>query len=408
MAGSIRQRPDRGPDAWELRIFLGRDELGRVRHRSVTLHGSKRAAERELARLVAEHDLAPEPPPPPAPWGPRTTINDAIAGWRDNGWQDLSPSTVRGYEGVWRRHVRDSIGRRQIATLTTYEVEQFLRELKAKGMGRTTVRLTRALLHRSCRLARKWSGNTLSNPVNGAELPQWRSRERPAPVRAPEVSEVLTLLEAAKGADPRVGTLIRLVAATGMRRGEACALRWDDVDFEARTIRLDEGVVSADGTAVAREPKTAASVRGLVIDPDTLDAIAALRRVQDDLAEACGLPLAPSAFVFSFDADGTNPPNPDTMSHAFARVRDAAGVAADIHLHSLRHFHSTVLDSVVSEAQKQLRLGWSTVHMARHYTDRVLDEDARAAEYVGQVLASDDSPLPQRGQRAGSAKDVSV
>lgn len=132
-------------------------------------------------------------------------------------------------------------------------MERFLRELKAKGVGRTTVRLTRALLHCSCRLARKWSGNSLPNPVNGAELPQWRRHERPAPVRAPEVDEVRALLDAAKHADPRVGTLIRLVAATGVRRGEACAVRWDDIDFAAGTVLIDEGVVSARGTAVARE-----------------------------------------------------------------------------------------------------------------------------------------------------------
>ena len=45
-----------------------------------------------------------------------------------------------------------------------------------------------------------------------------------------------------------------------------------------------------------------------------------------------------------------------------------------------------MLDPVISEAQKQTRLGWSTVHMARHYTDGVEAEDRRAAEYLGDLL----------------------
>ena len=65
------------------------------------------------------------------------------------------------------------------------------------------------------------------------------------------------------------------------------------------------------------------------------------------------------------------------MSHTFATVRSKAKVAADVHMHSLRHFHATVLDPVISEAQKQTRLGWSTVKMARHYTDSVPEEDRR-------------------------------
>ena len=65
------------------------------------------------------------------------------------------------------------------------------------------------------------------------------------------------------------------------------------------------------------------------------------------------------------------PPHPDALSHTFASIRTKAKVAPDIHMHSLRHFHATVLDPVISEAQKQARLGWSTVKMARHYTDSV-------------------------------------
>lgn len=44
---------------------------------------------------------------------------------------------------------------------------------------------------------------------------------------------------------------------------------------------------------------------------------------------------------------------------------------------------------MISEAQKQTRLGWSTVQMARHYTGGVPEEDRRAAEHVGALLDRD-------------------
>jgi hypothetical protein len=109
---------ERKPGVWELRVFVGRDASGKVRHRNATFHGTKRAAERELTRLIAEEEATGttrQQPVGRAPqWGPLTTVNDAIEGWKRTGWDDLSPSTVRRYEGVWRRHVRDSIGQRRI------------------------------------------------------------------------------------------------------------------------------------------------------------------------------------------------------------------------------------------------------------------------------------------------------
>lgn len=74
------------------------------------------------------------------------------------------------------------------------------------------------------------------------------------------------------------------------------------------------------------------------------------------------------------------------MSHAFAEVRDAAGVAVDVHLHSLRHFHATALDPVISEAQKRSRLGWATVQMSGTTQTVCPAEDRRAAEHIGRVL----------------------
>jgi integrase len=109
----------------------------------------------------------------------------------------------------------------------------------------------------------------------------------------------------------------------------------------------------------------------------------------------CETELSDESFAFSFEPGGKTPPYPDVMSHAFASLRKRAKVASDIHLHSLRHFQATVLDSVVSERQKQARLGWATVHMARHYTDALSEEDQKAAEFVGRLL---DDARPQVGQ----------
>jgi integrase len=294
--------------------------------------------------------------------------------------------------------VRDTIGRKKIATLSPYEVELYFRKLKAAGLGASTIRLVRALLHRACRLARKWSGNRLPNPISDTELPTFAPHELPVPVRAPAPDEVLALLREAQAVDVRVATILRLCAASGMRRGEACGLRWKDIDEAANLVTIDEGVVVDTGTTVARTTKTQASKRKVAVDPVTMAAIADVRRAQAELALACGRSLSDDAFVFSFDAGGTVPPNPDNITHAFAKIRRRAGVAKDVHLHSLRHFHATQIDSIVSEAQKQARMGWSTVQMARHYTDGVPEEDRRAAEHIARVLR----PVAGAGELASS------
>jgi integrase len=441
MAGSMRQRR---AGIWELRVYVGRDDEGRIRHVNRTVRGGKRDAGRELARLQAavmsegigapaaprarrspvtpvapSMISSPEPPagealPDPEPraihrgrtrprdvsshpaaftasWGPETTINDAIAAWKANGWADLSPSTVRRYQNNWDVHIRYGIGEKRIVDLGPYDIEQYLRRLKARGLAEASVRQVRAILHRSCRLARKWSNQALPNPVADTEMPGWSLDEQGAEVRAPSADEVRALIAAGMEWDLRIGVFVRVIAATGARRGEVAALRWSDVDFDGGQVRIDESVVADNGGAKVKSPKTRAGIRSLAVDAGTIGELVRLRKDRDELAEAVGAVLGPDCFVFASEPDGVAPPHPDYFSHAFDRVRTAAGVPKDIHLHSLRHFQSTELDSVISEAQKQTRLGWATVKMARHYTDAVTTEDRRAADHIGTLLSAESS-----------------
>ena len=141
-------------------------------------------------------------------------MNNAITGWKANGWDDLSPSTTRRYDSIWTTHIKNSIGRRKIASLSPYDVEVYFRSLKNAGLSEASVRQARAMLHRACRLARKWSGNELQNPIADTELPTWKVSDQTNDVRAPSIEEVRSLLISAKRLGARIYAYILLIAAT--------------------------------------------------------------------------------------------------------------------------------------------------------------------------------------------------
>lgn len=388
MAGSMRLVPGNS-DTWELRVYLGRSSTGKVRHKHRRFKGSERAAERVLARMVTEQEDAPAPvPEAPTKWGPTTTLNDAIEAWKDNGWEDLSEKTVMDYQCAWDRHIRSTIGKKRIATLSTYEIEKFYRRLKDEGRGQHTVRIVRSIIRKACRLARKWSGGKLPNPAVDTELPKWSGPPKTKP-RPPTSDEAGRMLAEAESEDIRLAVYVRFAAATGARRGEVCGVRWSDVDWDSCIVEIDEKVVAASGGAIVKRGTKTDTVRSEHLDRDTMASLRKLHEAQQELARFAGVILSPDSFVFSFDPGGTAPPHPDTMTARLAAVRKRAGVPGDVQpIHGWRHFQATELDGVISERQKQVRLGWSTTHpaMSRHYTGPVDAEGRRAAEHMGKVL----------------------
>ena len=106
MPGSMREKR---PGAWGLRVFVGRDENdGRVRHRSRMFEGSKRAAERELARLVAEvEERAYRRPIIPTGWGRDYHDQPGHRRLEAQRLGSLSPNTTNRYDGIWRNYIAE-------------------------------------------------------------------------------------------------------------------------------------------------------------------------------------------------------------------------------------------------------------------------------------------------------------
>jgi integrase len=238
----------------------------------------------------------------------------------------------------------------------------------------------RAALHQAVR----W-GLVPRNVASLASAPSQPQREQ----QPPTAEEVLELIDAAEAMEPMLGLFVRVVAATGMRRGEACGLRWSDVDLGVGRLVVQRSHVALPGLVGDRPTKTR-SVRTVVLDPDTVAALKTAWRVARQLARFAGVDdgTRRAGYVFSFDADGASAWRGDSVSARWVRVRRTAGVEA-VRLHDLRHWQATqLLDAGVPVPTVAARLGHAdgatTLKIYAHRTDR---GDEQAAAVVGAALS---------------------
>ena len=220
------------------------------------------------------------------------------------------------------------------------------------------------------------------NPAAAASPPRMRRRE----IQPPPISDTRALLAAAEEQDPDFAALLRVLVATGARRGEACGLRWSDLDLEAGTVVIRRSVASVPGGTVVKDTKTH-SARRLALDPETIDALRSRRDRADALAVMCRCDVAPDAYVFSSSPDGSAPLHPDTVTGGFQRLCRRLGLSG-IRLHDLRHLHATqLLAAGVPVRTVSGRLGHAnaatTLNVYAHFLDA---SDRQAADVIGDLL----------------------
>jgi integrase len=210
------------------------------------------------------------------------------------------------------------------------------------------------------------------------------------PVIPPAAGDVLRLIDAA---DPDLAAYLRLAAVTGARRGEICALRWDDIDLAASTVAISRSVVGRRNDSVSEKTTKTAVSRRIALDDATVEALRNHLARCRARADACGATLGPRAHLFSPEADGSRPWRPDGITLAFGRLRRQLGLGS-VRLHDLRHAAATqMLAAGIPVSIVAGRLGHAspatTLNVYGHW---VQASDQAAAAVLGDLLAGGEKP----------------
>jgi integrase len=296
------------------------------------------------------------------------------------------------YGQLLRTHILPVLGSRSLQQIQATEIDALYGSLKvAPGTARYV-----HLVLSSCFATARRKGMLAANPFERVE-------KVPAAVEGDhgkvlDQEELRALVDAFRGSV--MHPIVCVAAFTGARRGEILALRWSDLDVEAKTLRIERGVDHIKGKPLAiKPPKTERGKRTITID-DGLIALLLTER-EKHLRVIAGVPdgaavdlslvkLPDDALMFP------NPPapaedfsfmklrNPSTLTVEFAKRARQRGF--DLRFHDLRGTHETLLlDAGVPVHVVAARCGHDPAVLLRSYAKRTKKADTSAAAVIGAL-----------------------
>ena len=347
---------------------------------------TRKEAEQALAQMVAEQarGLLMDP-------SRLTTRDFALEYLRRLEREGLRPNSIRLAQGelayalpsLKDPKAHDPLGRMRLQEVKPVHVRAAVdRVIEAGYVPRTVARVLmrlKALFREALHLEL-----VARNP---AEAIQVRLPKGEKAARALEPEEVARLLEAAEASRSRdMALLLRLMLETGLRRGEALALQWGDVDLERGEVRVWRAWAKVGSRGAFTPLKTPTAKR---VVPLPLGLLRRLKARKEELLER----LNPEEVDGLHLVGGVKPVDPDAFNHYLRRLAEKAGLGR-VRVHDLRHTWATLALSrgipleVVSE-----RLGHASPTITLNVYRHLLEEERR-----GYVLDLEDLLFP--GPRA--------
>lgn len=323
--GTIRKRND---GRWEARIIIGHKNDGSPMYKSAFTKTQKSALKQlhQLIDLYRDVDLTEDS---------RMTLGEWLDKWLDEYMIfTVRESTLDSYRAMVKNQVKPFIGGKQIASLTTADMQKFYNKIKKEGRVRehpihgktladSMVRGVHMMLHEALDTAVK-ERLLAKNPTNGTTVPKCNYPEK----QILGDSQLDTFLEAIKG-EEYWDAFFYVEVMTGLRRGEICGLKWQDINFEENKLQVKRSVSVKKGGGVSiGETKTETGVRSILMPPSVADVLQ--NRKQTAITE----------WVFPNFMHPEQPISPATAYRKLKIILKHAGLPL-IRFHDLRHTFAT-------------------------------------------------------------------
>lgn len=293
---------------------------------------------------------------------PEITFRKVAESWENLHREEVEDRTWNNY----RPHLAqllDEYGSLPFSNVEPADIVADLARLKAKGLSATVVNSRRSIWRMIFDHA-VIMGVTRYNPVSSVKLPKGLKRGKRQGPTEEQMKIILGGLEAP------FGLFAFLLLCTGLRKSEALALNWTDVDLKADLIHVTKSLDYTNGSRPTyKAPKTAAGTRDVPI-------ISILHDALQDARKAASSTLLFPAPPSSRGGKGGGLMSDRAYDGAWQRYCEAVGLLDPqgkpvITAHNLRHGTATLFFELgVDELTAQRILGHSRVETTREiYTD---------------------------------------
>lgn len=292
---------------------------------------------------------------------------------------NIEATTRAGYEEKQRNCIDPYIGKLPLNTLNNTVIQKWVNDLSASGKAEQTIRNAYNIVNSALEKA-EIIGMISRNPCKGTALPKKQCY-------TPEVynaEQIKAAINTARGSEMYLFVL--LFFTLGLRRGEMCALRWDDVDLESNIVHVHDNCVIAGKEVITKGTKSKAGTRDISVTGEVVEALKEARRQYLEEKLQLGKMFHDGGFVIR--KENGEPFRPDSLSQKWRRFLEKNDLP-HIRLHDTRHSNATALiQAGVSPKVVQARLGHSDVSITLNtYTHVTEAMDKEAANKVNDLLS---------------------
>lgn len=249
--------------------------------------------------------------------------------WLKSGKNRLKDSSYVKYNTIIERHIKPKLGACFPLAISTALIEAFTDELlHCHGLSPKTVKDILTTLRSVLKYTAEQIGGTF--PIINISYPKDTKKEMRVLSRREQSVFISYLLQDMD--ECKFGVLLALL--TGMRIGELCALRWDAISMEEKTIRITATMQRLRDVDAVGPHKT----RICITSPKS-DHSARIIPMTKNIAELCCRmqPLQPNAFVLTGTSDFIEP---RTLQYRLDKYVRCCGLEG-VHFHTLRHTFAT-------------------------------------------------------------------